>query len=297
MENSEGFNVTKDIYNGLTIDTSKQDWTEAIPDGTLQQLEGAIGNWKKTGIRALWVKVHKNHSSFVSVCVQLGFDFHHAKSGYVMLNQWLSKDEDNRLPGFANQYLGVAGFVVNDKNQVLVIQERFNIIQKHWKLPGGLADEGEDLAVTSRREVLEETGVEAEFVSVLTFRHQHNFRYGCSDWYYICLMKAVGGAINPCPQEIAECRWMDIEEYENHPSLTDTNKFVVKCYREHVARGSSVAIVPTQVLSYNKKTYHNIYSIKSLGNTKGNDSSRDPATSQGDTQASSNIGPSTSLAS
>ena len=37
---------------------------------------------------------------------------------------------------------GVAGFVVNDKNQLLVIQEKFNISKKHWKLPGGLADKG-----------------------------------------------------------------------------------------------------------------------------------------------------------
>ena len=47
---------------------------------------------------------------------------------------------------FVDEYVlliaGVAGFVVNDKNQLLVIQEKFNISKKHWKLPGGLADKG-----------------------------------------------------------------------------------------------------------------------------------------------------------
>lgn len=190
-----------------------------------------------------------------------------------MMNQWLSDSEDNRLPGFANQYLGVAGFVVNDNHEVLVIQERFNLmISKHWKLPGGLADEGEDLAVTSRREVFEETGVEAEFMSVLTFRHQHNFRYGCSDWYYICVMKPVGGDIKPCPQEIAECRWMDIDEYASHPSLTDTNKFIVQCYQDYIAHGRSASIVPTPILSYNKQTIHNIYSIQYSSGLQGDTS-------------------------
>ncbi|XP_021346359.1 nucleoside diphosphate-linked moiety X motif 6-like isoform X2 [Mizuhopecten yessoensis] len=302
MQDSEGFKVGKDMYNGLTIDTSKQGWSDSVPTDTHQQLKDAIEKWKESGIRALWVKVHKAQSSFVSVCVQLGFDFHHAKPGYVMLNQWLAEQEENRLPGFASQYLGVAGFVLNDDNQVLVIQERFNISHKHWKLPGGLADEGEDLAVTSQREVFEETGVEAKFVSVLTFRHQHNFRYGCSDWYYICLMKAVGGSIKPCPQEIAECKWMDIDEYASHSSLTDTNKFVVQCYKEHVARGSSLSIVPTPVLSYNKKTYHNIYSIQPSSDAETDTSQRNIQTAsdmgtdatQGKTQSSPDTGTDTS---
>lgn len=71
---------------------------------------------------------------------------------------------------------------------------------------------GEDLAVTAMREVVEETGIEAEFVSVLGFRHQHNFRFGCSDWYFICLMKALTTEIKHCPQEIAECKWISVSE-------------------------------------------------------------------------------------
>ena len=39
---------------------------------------------------------------------------------------------------------GVAGFVVNDEGKLLVIQEKYNhpVLQKHWKLPGGLTDPG-----------------------------------------------------------------------------------------------------------------------------------------------------------
>lgn len=40
-------------------------------------------------------------------------------------------------------FLGVAGFVLNEKKELLVIRERFSVIQsKPWKLPGGLADKG-----------------------------------------------------------------------------------------------------------------------------------------------------------
>ena len=41
--------------------------------------------------------------------------------------------------------IGVAGFVVNDKNEVLLVQEKWvqRLKMVHWKLPGGHADLGE----------------------------------------------------------------------------------------------------------------------------------------------------------
>ena len=69
--------------------------------------------------------------------------FHHAKEDYVMLKQWLTTTEPECLPRYATQSMGCAGFVVNDKNQVLTIQEKFHQ-QKHWKLPGGLAEPGNE---------------------------------------------------------------------------------------------------------------------------------------------------------
>jgi hypothetical protein len=72
---------------------------------------------------------------------QAGFVFHHAKAEYVMLKQWLAAGEAESLPGYASQYLGCAGLVLNAQQQVLVVQERF-MKDKHWKLPGGLAEPG-----------------------------------------------------------------------------------------------------------------------------------------------------------
>lgn len=38
---------------------------------------------------------------------------------------------------------GVGGLVVNDKEQVLAVQERFTTgVKRHWKLPGGHVDMG-----------------------------------------------------------------------------------------------------------------------------------------------------------
>merc|ERR1712007_94952 len=81
------------------------------------------------------------------------------------------EESPNKLPRYSFTQIGVGGAVVNSKNEVLMVQERTVAdanFQGLWKLPGGLADPGEDLAVAAGREVLEETGVQTELVGVVS---------------------------------------------------------------------------------------------------------------------------------
>lgn len=67
------------------------------------------------------------------------------------------------------------------------------------------------------REVREETGVDAEFRSVLTLRHQHDMQFGNSDLYFICrLMPKEGATLNitRCAHEIADACWMPLEQFK-----------------------------------------------------------------------------------
>ena len=51
-----------------------------------------------------------------------GFEFHHAKDGYVMLTNWLPKEEPSKIPNFATHYCGVGGLVLNkDRTKILAI--------------------------------------------------------------------------------------------------------------------------------------------------------------------------------
>ena len=78
---------------------------------------------------------------------------------------------------------------------------------------------GEDFATTASREVFEETGVKSEFLGVVGFRHQHNTVFGRSDIYFVCEMSLsnaddpASAELNPDFSEIAECKWMDLDEY------------------------------------------------------------------------------------
>ncbi|XP_006820125.1 uncharacterized protein LOC102804215 [Saccoglossus kowalevskii] len=107
---------------------------------------------------------------------------------------------------------------------------------------------------------MEETGIESEFVSLLCFRQKHDYKFGRSDLYFICIMKAKTLDIRPCPNEVKACQWMKIEDFASHPDVTDTNRFIIKSYMESLKHEHH--IVPTDVLDYRRKITQPIYSIK-----------------------------------
>ena len=69
---------------------------------------------------------------------------------------------------------------------------------------------GEDLSVAAAREVLEETGVVTEFVSVVAARHSHAAAFSCSDLYFVVLMRPTTALITMCTQELSACQWMQV---------------------------------------------------------------------------------------
>ena len=100
-----------------------------------------------------------------------------------------------------------------------------------WKLPGGLVDNKEDIAVAAEREVWEETGVRARFQRLMTIQENHHVRgpgrEGSTDLFCVCLLTPTlsqdGHVPEPVAQEdeIAACQWMDVEQVLQQPLYTD----------------------------------------------------------------------------
>ena len=73
-----------------------------------------------------------------------GFYFHHAnkKENYVLMCIWTDEKVANRLPDYGDHFVGVGGIMINDKEEILLIQERRAVEggDLKWKFPGGYVD-------------------------------------------------------------------------------------------------------------------------------------------------------------
>ncbi|XP_071789795.1 uncharacterized protein [Asterias amurensis] len=248
----------EDLFDGITLSTADEQWSSASEFG--QRLQDSLEHWKSLNKRGVWLKIAIQHSELIPEAVKNQFVFHHAQPLYVMMTAWLPSNEPNQLPGYASNYIGVGGFVTNDKNELLVIKEKYTYGRRAiWKLPGGHADLDEELAATAKREVKEETGIDAEFVSIVCFRHQHKYKFNQSDIYFVCHMRALTNEIKTCPHEIAECRWMNLDEYLVDPDVTNFNKEITKRYLQN--QKSNQSIQPDQLWSTFSNAYQLMYSI------------------------------------
>lgn len=211
---AKAFVGEEDRYRGVTINIPPD--SVASADEFALQLRSSLAEWAEKSKRGIWFKVPLSCARFVPPLTAEGFKFHHAQPEYVMLARWL-EESPSKLPRYGFTTIGVGGAVVNSKNEVLMVQERLvenANFQGLWKLPGGLAEPGEDLAAAAGREVLEETGIRTEFVGVVSMRHAHGLRFGQSDIYCVVRLRPLSEDIKIDPEEIADARWMAMEDIE-----------------------------------------------------------------------------------
>ncbi|XP_065351069.1 uncharacterized protein LOC135946685 isoform X2 [Cloeon dipterum] len=259
QEHSSLFQGTLDRYHGITIDSTKEPC--AGPESFTEKLQASLKLWIEKGeIRGVWFKVALKDAEWVPVLAKNEFWFHHSKPECVMMCRWLPKKEPCNIPTYAHTMVGVGGLVVDSKNRLLVVKERFWKTPT-WKLPGGFLESGEDLGSAAIREVFEETGILTEFNSIVALRHHHASQFGCSDIYTIVHLTPLveDQPIQQCNREIVECCWMDVEEFLEHPEAHDHNRFFVRKYLENDRRGTAMTASKSKHPTF--KNTQTIYTI------------------------------------
>ncbi|CAN0927237.1 Nudix hydrolase 7 [Linum grandiflorum] len=207
--------ATEDWYGGVTMAINQpMEVVEFVP-----RLKYSISRWKEQGKKGVWIKLPKGQSNLVHPIIEEGFRFHHAEPDYVMLVRWLPEDLPDTLPINASHRVGVGALVVNDNKEVLVVTERHGGFKgtEYWKMPTGVVEEGEDIWAAAVREVKEETGIDAEFVEMLTFRQSHKSFFSKSDLMFVCMLRPLSANITAQQSEIEAAKWMPVNEYVDQP--------------------------------------------------------------------------------
>lgn len=218
------FEVTTDPFGGVSI------VPECLPESVEEFnacMAASLQSWDGT-YRLAWLKVPSIKSTLIPHAVAAGFKFHHATDEYLMLTRQLR--ENAFVPSDASHFIGAGAVVISEDNQLLVIVERYHAKDRpnFYKMPGGLLNATEHLSDAVEREVFEETGVRARFESIVCFRHQHGYRFGKSDFYFVCRLTPLSKEIVMDPEEIAEARWMPVDEYLAGEHISPFNKHIVR---------------------------------------------------------------------
>ena len=193
-------------FGGATI-TLGNDPPKCL-DTFKNQLNDVMSSIRSAKRRGVFMKVPMSHAAVIPFAAKHGFCYHHAEGESATLLAWLPSTP-SPVPDFATHVVGVGGMALNDNNEVLVVKEKCApaaTSQGSWKLPGGLLNLGEEIADGVAREVKEETGVVAEFRSLLAARHQHGAAFGRDDLYCVCLLRPVTSEITIDEEEIEEAR-------------------------------------------------------------------------------------------
>ncbi|XP_031092562.1 nudix hydrolase 2-like [Ipomoea triloba] len=217
------FEAAEDTYGGVTVELSE--WS-VDSDDFVTVLRASLSQWRHQGKKGVWMKLSIQLACFVDAAVKEGFWFHHAEATYLMLVYWIP-NTPHTIPSNASHRVGIGAFVINQTGQLLVVQENNGKFKGKgvWKLPTGVAEQGEDICDAAVREVREETGIDTEFVEILAFRQSHNSFFGKSDLFFVCMLRQLSLTINKQDSEIEKAQWMSIDEYAAQPFVQKREMF------------------------------------------------------------------------
>lgn len=205
-----------DKFNGVIIDPASIPETAAELKAELENLLAYLESEKKS---LSWISLPISCSESIPLFIRAGFTFHSCLRDELTL---IREPKDSAfVPFIPTHTVGAGAIVLNRANEILLIRERGTT---GFKLPGGFVESAERIQDSIQREVLEETGIETIFESIIGFTTKHPYQFGKSNLHFICRMTALTESIDILDKgEIEDAKWVPLKSYISEPgnSLTD----------------------------------------------------------------------------
>lgn len=127
-------------------------------------------------------------------------------------------------PDSPRNVTAVGGLVVRE-DALLVVKLAYGGTRGSFSLPGGRVDPGETLDVAVRREVREETSIEAEPLGIVGIRSRFDGQH--NDTYILWRLDHLSGEPTPDAREIEVCEYVPLAELERRDDVTDLLRHLV----------------------------------------------------------------------
>ena len=224
--------IREDVFNGATlvidanidanIDNNIDNNAVAVSADDIRLVMQSL---VAANIALVWVTLAKSQSSLVPLFIDQGFVFHLCNEESLTL---ICRLQPNAYAPFAPTHtLGVGGLVQNDAGEVLLIRDKW-MQGKGFKLPGGYVDLGESLALAAQREVMEETGIQAKFNSIVGVINKHPHAFDKSNTYIVCRLSPLSTTIQiQDTDEIEVAVWMQPTQFIHDESSSAFHRHVV----------------------------------------------------------------------
>lgn len=177
---------------------------EAIDIAT-STIDQSITNFASKKIKSVFISIPRELGSLVPKLIDRGFDFHVVNKDGLMLRKPLIK---SNIPSPATHIIGGIAVVLSPTlDKLLLVRERSGKVSEFWKPPSGRIENGEFFAEGVKREVFEETGIDARFFGLIGVRETLNELWGYSGLNVICVLVAKSEQLKIDETEILEARW------------------------------------------------------------------------------------------
>jgi mutator protein MutT len=138
--------------------------------------------------------------------------------------------ESRRYP--SRPFLGVGALIFED-GKVLLVERGKDPLKGFWSIPGGIVEAGEKLEAAIRREVMEETGLEVEALSIFeVFERIMPDSEGNPEYHYVLidyLCRRAGGKLEAA-SDVSRVAWASQPELQQYRVTEGTLAVVERAF-------------------------------------------------------------------